>query len=54
MYRFHDGCETGETVRSGRLKLWTSLGAADRLIFGVDVLIAACFMATSPVTESLR
>ena len=55
MYRFHCGCEAGETVRSGRLKPWTSLlEAAGRLIFGVGFLIAALFMATSPVTESLR
>ena len=55
MYRFHCGCEAGDTVRSGRLKPWTSLlEAAGRLIFGVGFLIAALFMATSPVTESLR
>lgn len=55
MYRFQFGCEAGEMVRSARLKPWTSLlEAADRLIFGVGVLIAALFMATSPVTESLR
>src|SRR3954463_2343167 len=55
MYRFHSGCDDGETVRSGRLKPCTSLlEAADRLILGVGVLIAALFMATSPVTESLR
>ena len=55
MYRFHCGCEAGDTVRSGRLKPWTSLlEAAGRLIFGVGFLIAALFIATSPVTESLR
>ena len=55
MYRFHNGCEAGETVRSGRLKPWTSLlDSADRLIFRLGVLIAALFIATSPVTESLR
>src|SRR6267142_1471440 len=54
MYRFHCGGEAGETARSGRLKPWTSLGAADRLIFVPGFLVAACFIATSPVTESLQ
>jgi hypothetical protein len=53
MYRFHCGGEAGDTARSVRLKPWTSLEAAGRLIFGFEVLTAACFIATSPVTESL-
>jgi len=45
MYRFQSGCVAGDTVRSGRLKPWTSLlEAADRLIFGAGVFTAALFI----------
>src|SRR5687767_10673641 len=56
-YRFHSGGEAGDTddlTRSVRLKLRASTDGADRLIFGLDELVAAaCFIATSPMTESL-